>query len=200
MKNIYIILILFFSQISIAQNTSSISGSGIYMNWQDYKNDNLSYIINCDSSSGKIRLNHFLSKNYIEVIQEEKKTRLSKDSIFGYRDCKQNDYRFFKNNDEEFLIKENKAIVIYISDVPVTTSTGKAINLVPRYFFSAGLNSEIFPLTIINLKKAFPDNLKFHDMLDLEFNSIKDISAYDEIHKMYKVNFLLTQSNKSIKL
>src|SRR5476651_269177 len=116
MKKIYFTLLLSIWKISFSQTATSTL-SGVYMNWQDYKNDKLSYILNCDSSSGKIKLNHFLSKSYIDVIQGEKKTRLCKDSIFGYRDCKQNDYRFFKNNDEEFLIKENKTMVIYVSDV-----------------------------------------------------------------------------------
>lgn len=198
MKKIYFILLLLsVCKISFSQTTSSVL-SGIYMNSQDYKNDKLSYILNCDSSSGKIKLNHFLSKNYVDVIQGGKKTRLLKDSIYGYRNCKLKDFRFFKNNDEEFLILENKSILIYISDVPVTSSNGKTINLVPCYFFSAGLSSEILPLTVINLKRAFPNNLKFHDMLDLEFNSVKDVSRYDDGHKMYKVNFLLTQSIKQI--
>ena len=40
-----------------------------------------------------------------------------------------------------------------------------------------------------NLKKAFPDNHKFHDGLDASFKG-KDISAYDAFHKMFKVNHL----------
>jgi len=189
MKKICFILLLFSSQILFAQNTNSTSKSGIYMNWQDYENGKLSYLLDC-----KIKVNHFFSKKYIDVIQGEKKIRLSKDSVFGYRDCEQKDYRFFLNNDEEFLIKENNAMVIYISDVPVTVANGKRIQLVPTCFFSRSLNSEILPLTVSNLKKAFPDNLKFHDMLDLEFYGVQDISTYDSIHNMYKVNYLLTQS------
>ena len=194
MKTIFFILLLFSSQILFAQHTNSASKSGIYVNWQDYKNGKLSYLFNCDSPSEKIKLNHFLSKNYIDVIQVEKKIRLSKDSIFGYRDCEQKDHRFFFNNDEEFLIVENKTIIIYVSDVPVIASTGKVIQLIPTCFFSTTLNSEILPLTINNLKRAFPNNLQFHDLLDVEFYGVKDISGYDTIHNMYKVNFLLSQS------
>ncbi len=168
--------------------------SGIYMNAGDYSAGHLSYAVNCDSAAGKIRLNHFLAKKYVNVIQGNKKIQLKKDSIFGYRNCVGKEYRFFKNNDQEFQIVENKTIVIYIADVPVVSTTGKTGQMVPHYFFSITLGSDIFPLTLIDLKMAFPGNIKFHDLLDVEFNNSKDISAYDTGHKMYRVNYLASQS------
>ena len=149
------------------------------MNSPDYKTGKLTYSMNCDLPSGKIRLNHFFAKSYIDVINGDKKIQLYKDSIYGYKDCKQMDFRFYKEYDHEFQIAENKAMVIYICDIHVASSSGKSATLV----------------TINNLKKAFPDNMKFHDKLDLEFPSSKDISTYDDLHKMYKVNYLLSQSN-----
>ncbi|MCW3083611.1 MAG: hypothetical protein JWP12_977 [Bacteroidetes bacterium] len=184
---------LFFIQLVFAPIVL-FAQSGMYMNATDYTNNKLSYEINCDSSAGKIKLNHFLAKNYVDVICGNKKTQLKKDSIFGYRACDGKTYRFFKNNDQEFLIVENRTIVIYIADVPVVSSTGKTTQLVPHYFFSTTLSSEIYPLTLINLKKAFPGNIKFHDLLDVEFNDLKNSSAYDAVHKMYRVNYLASQS------
>jgi len=70
----------------------------------------------------------------------------------------------------------------------------KTFMLVPAYFFSKTLSSEILPLTGINLKRTFPDNHKFHDSIDVEFHNDKDISTYDPLHKMYRVNYLLSQS------
>jgi len=194
MKIIAFFLLMLFVKFTFAQKSDTIAYSGIYMNYQDYKSNKLSYEVSCDSSSGKIRLNHFLSKNYIDVFKKEKKIQLYKDSIFGYRDCKLKDYRFFTERDKEYQIVENKTIVIYVADVAATSINGKARELVQNYFFSTTLNSEILPLTVSNLKKAFPDNVKFHNKLDLEFYSEKDITAYDDIHKMYKVNYILNQS------
>jgi hypothetical protein len=196
MKTIAFFLLMLLVKFSFAQKSDTIAYSGIYMNSKDYKGNKLSYEVSCDSSSGKIRLNHFLSKNYIDVFKNEKKIQLFKDSIFGYRDCKQNDYRFYTERDKEYQIAENKTIVIYVADVAVTSANGKAREFVQKYFFSTTLNSTILPLTVTNLKKAFPDNLKFHNKLDLEFSSENDISTFDDVHKMYKVNYLLSQSVK----
>jgi hypothetical protein len=193
-KIIFFLLIMYLIKFSFAQKEDTITYRGIFMNLQDYKSNKLSYVINCDSALGKIRLNHFFSQNYIDVFKDGKKIKLYKDSIFGYRDCKQSDYRFFQDRDREYQIKENKNIVIYITDVPVTSSSGKTVQLVQGYFFSTTPSSEILPLTIINLKKVFSGNLKFHDLLNVEFYGAKDISDYDDKHKMYKINYLLNQS------
>ncbi len=183
-------LILFFSTNIFSQNRTF----GIFKTSEDYSNKNLSMVLHCDSVRAKIKLHHFFCKNYIDVIQNENKFRFSKDSIFGYRDCNQNDFRFNHNSEKEYQILENKAIVIYSALVSVASTTGKTKTLELTYFFSITLKGEIFPLAILNLKKAFPDNLKFHDKLDVEFGDGTSISTYDIEHKMYKVNFLLNQS------
>jgi len=168
--------------------------SGIYRSSEDYKDGKFSNTINCNSTSEKIKMNHFLSRKNIVVVKGKNEICLNKDSIFGYRDCMQNDYRFYKNYNHEYRIVENKNIVIYIADIPIPTSDGRRTQLVPTYFFSTNIQQEILPLTIINLKRMFPENIKFHSLLDIEFNDKKNIPTYDEIHKMYKVNFLLSQT------
>lgn len=190
LQSILFLLIALTTIKLLAQNNNF----GVYYNYEDYKTGKLSFIVNCSSHSNKIRLHHFFSGNYIDVIKDEKKYKFSKDSVFGYRDCKQNDYRFYEERDKEYKILENKTIIIYVADVAVTSANGKAREFVKKYFFSTSLTSQILPLTAINLKKSFPDNLKFHNMLDIEFYSANDILSYDIIHKMYKVNFLLSQS------
>jgi len=192
MKQRLILALLCISQICFAQ-----SSSGIYLNWQDYSNHKLSYSGYCGTASDNIRLNHFFSKGYIEVKQDGKKTKLGKDQVFGYRDCKQKDYRFYKSNDREYRIVEIGPVVIYIANLPVTISTGKTVQLVPYHFFSKDLQSDILPLTAINLKQVFPDNIKFPDKPNVQLNSVLDAYAYDDAHKMYKVNFLLRQSNSN---
>jgi hypothetical protein len=47
-----------------------------------------------------------------------------------------------------------------------------------------------------NLKAAFPTNHKFHDELDANFKSDKELTAYDSFHKMYKVDHILMMSEK----
>ena len=59
------------------------------------------------------------------------------------------------------------------------------------YFFSVDAASEPQPLTKSNVKAAYPDNHKFHDALDAQFKEDNELYAYDNFHKMYKLNQIL---------
>jgi hypothetical protein len=170
-----------------AQISGAVSYSGIFKTQQDFKDGKLSFRINCDSSSGNIRLHNFFSRKYVSVIQNGKENKLSKDSIFGYRDCKGIDYRFHKNYEYEYQIIEDKSIVIYSALLQDHAYTGKGIKMVIAYFFSKTLDSDILPLTVANLKQVFPGDARLCALSD------NDMAAYDDIHKMYKINYLLTQ-------
>ena len=85
-----------------------------------------------------------------------------------------------------YQVLEAKEVYIYSLDVIVRKGAGEK-----QYFFSVGANGDIFPLTILNLKKAFPDNHAFHDDLDMFFKNDSQLTKYDEFHKMFKVNRLL---------
>jgi hypothetical protein len=92
---------------------------------------------------------------------------------------------------QQYQILEAKDLYIYSADVLVRKgTTDKA------YFFSVGLNGEVFPLTIVNLKKAFPGNHRFHDTLDMMFRDDSQLTKYDNFHKMFKVNRLLIASEQ----
>jgi hypothetical protein len=192
MKKIGLLLIvlLLLNAKSYSQTSRIIGYSGIYMTLQDYEEGKLSFEANCDSSSRKIKLHHFFSGKYVDIIRNDKKYRLSKDSIFGYRDCKGYDYRFYENYDHEYQIEEAKSIVIYSVLMADPTYTGKGVKLVRTYFFSKTINSAIMPLTVRNLKQIFPRNAMFCNLLDTD----EDVITYDTIHKMYKVNYLMSLS------
>jgi len=51
-------------------------------------------------------------------------------------------------------------------------------------------------LTKMNLKKAYPENHGFHDVLDTNFKEDKELTSYDEYHKMYKINWILKNNTK----
>ena len=98
-------------------------------------------------------------------------------------------YRVVGN--DRYQILEAKALYIYSLDVLVRKGTSEK-----TYFFSVGPNGEVLPLTILNLKKAFPDNHTFHDFLDMSFKHDSDLTKYDDFHKMFKVNRLLQASER----
>lgn len=45
-------------------------------------------------------------------------------------------------------------------------------------------------------KIAFPDNHKFHDELNAIIKDDNGLYAYDNFHKMYKVNWILKNTSK----
>jgi hypothetical protein len=90
---------------------------------------------------------------------------------------------------DRYQIVEARTVYIYSLDTIVRKGATEK-----TYFFSVGPTGEIQPLTILNLKKAFPDNHTFHDFLDMSFNHDSDLTKYDEFHKMFKVNRLLDAS------
>ena len=159
---------------------SHIACSGVYLNAHDYVAGKLSYATSC-SSSGKIKLNNFLASRYITVTVDGKKTRLNKDSIYGYRNCNNETYRFFKKHDEVFQILEANGITVYSSYVRITSNNGKANRLEIAYFFSKTIDSEIVPLTVQNLKHAFPDVNKLNEILSMKIGSSDLLSDYATI-------------------
>ena len=182
--------VIFLLVINAFELFSQNEGYGIYKTPQDYKERKLV----CEITVGKIKTHEFLSGKYIDIIKDGKKYQFCKDSIFGYRDKNKNDYRFYKNHGREYKILESKTLTIYVADVPLYSSSGKYLKTIPSYFFSTSLDSEIIPLTLLNLKKAFPDNMKFHDMLDLEFGGGEPLCSYSTTDKMYKINLLINKS------
>ena len=84
-----------------------------------------------------------------------------------------------------------KELYIYSTDVLVRKGTSEK-----AYFFSVGPNGDMLPLTIVNLKKAFPDNHTFHDSLDMMFKNDSQLTKYDDFHKMFKVTRLLIASER----
>lgn len=167
---------------------------GIYLTGQDYKTGKLTYGNRCNSSRDKLKLHDSFSGKYIDVVHGDTKTHLCKDSIFGYRDCKGIAYRFYKSYDKEYRIEDTNQLVIYSAYISVPPSNVKHFQFYKKYFFSVSYCSPIYPLTILNLKRAFPDNLKFHDLLDITFGSNEPLYEYDATHAMYKISYLLSKS------
>ena len=186
--------ICMFNTLPLLSQNPAGSLCGVYLNSPDYTKGHLSYSFDC-KSSGRIELHHLLAGKYADVIIDGKKTRLNKDSIFGYRNCKNEDYRFYKSYDEEFQILENKGIVIYQSYIRGSSYNSKNVLMVPSYFFSSTISSGILPLTLQNLKRVFAGNIKFQVMLDAEFVGGESVSDYSVNDKMYKVTLLFNKSN-----
>ncbi len=92
-------------------------------------------------------------------------------------------------------LNAGEPIVIYQYTQPA--SPPKTAGQYPiKYFFTTSSSDVLQPLTLYNLKKAYPDNHPFHDALDANFKQDKELVAYDDFHKMYKIDHLLEMNSK----
>ncbi len=95
---------------------------------------------------------------------------------------------------EKFQVVDTTAFYLYTQNKNVVPAGGKGMYRTDLYFFSTTADSPILPLTIENLKSAYPDKSAFHYALDAYFNSDKQLMAYDVYAKMYKLKFLFLQT------
>lgn len=90
------------------------------------------------------------------------------------------------------IVNKGEPITIY-KYVHRAHAPKEAEKYAPKYFFTTERSEELQLLTKENLKRAFPDQHHFHDALDATFKDDKDLTGYDDFHKMYKVNWVLKQ-------
>lgn len=161
---------------------------GVYLTMDDYiVNQITPYNGLC-----KIQTNTLFNTNSICLTIDHKEYKYLRDSIYAYKK-EEIVYRCNHADKRDYKIVEQGTIIIYTINEPVYGY--KNIRLVPHYYFSVNLSSVIIPLSVINIKKAFPDNIKLHQYLDMEFYQ-KDISSYNEANNTYQINYLFQLLNK----
>lgn len=179
-----LIICFLFINGAVAQQDSS----GVYLTSGDFQKQKLAYAINCKTQKHKIKLKEFFSRPFIVVVHNDSSYTLRKDEIYGYRDCDENSYRFV-NEKVYKILNPFESIVIYRHFVYTPKDP------VVDYTFSKGNEGLVEELTKVNLKRAFPDKRKFHELLDLSFKDELSLSSYDKRKKVYK---LMTVYKKSI--
>ncbi len=178
---------LFFLLLNVAAFAQN-EKSGVYLTFNDYLNNKLSYESNCKTEKETFHLNEFLNEAHITVIRNDKKIKLAKDSIYGFVACDAPLTRFqFR---EHYHLAEKGTVWIFYKEVSV--SQGKGMKTEKQYYFSTKGDGKLMELTTNNIKLAFPENHKFHDLLDAQ--SQYNVWEYDTFHKMFKVNHFLQQS------
>lgn len=166
--------------------------SGVYLSFNDYLNNKLSYEINCKTEKHKIKLNEFLNKSYITVFHNDQKIKLSKDSVFAVLYCDEPLLRF-QDKQHYFLAEKGMVWIFYRIENKLSNKPFVSEKI---YYFNVKGDEMLNILSKANLKSAFPNNHKFHDMLDARFDSDVNIAEYDSFHKMFKVNHLLHQAGQ----
>lgn len=180
-------MIVFATSLSAADQKTT---SGIYMTADDFVHSKLTSEGARDSSSHKIKLHDsFFGKPYIDVTHQGENRRYQKSEIWGFRDFHGKSYRFIGN--DAYEIREARTLYIYKTE---RLAAGRKGATEPVYFFSVGPAGAVLPLTLTNLKMAFPENHRFHDYLDMTFRNDSDLTRFDKVQNMYKVNRLVIAS------
>ncbi|MEQ9469000.1 MAG: nuclear transport factor 2 family protein [Ekhidna sp.] len=191
---IFLLLPYFLNAVAFGQSNEEIR-SGIYLNVQAYENDQLTYEIDCSSEKHKIKPNTHKKRGSFRVVHNKQKIDLNKEEVYGYRDCKGRDFRFENNVSYEIIFIGH--LILYSNYVDDGLDENGNMRRKKVYFFSKLLSSDIIPLSVENLKNAYPNNHKFHDLIDTNFSS-GSITAYDDFHDTYKVNRYLALSREDI--
>jgi hypothetical protein len=191
LKTSFIILVIAYSicYAKAQEASKTVEDSGLYITYTDFLNHKISY------TGDRLSLNNIFGSNKITVITNNQKKSLLKKDVYGFHDTKEGDYRFY-NNELYKVMDSGEGFSLYYAFKPEEINKGKGLVKTDEYFFSITGNSEIYLLTMNNLKKAFPDNNKFHYLLDATFKSDKNLMAYDGYAKTYKIKFLYNESLK----
>lgn len=194
MKNTLLLLSasLFVGTISTyAQNDSS----GIFMTVNDYRANHLAYPINYKTDKERIKDHLLWSSDKVKVKHGGETYMLDKNNLYGYRDGRGQDYRFVGQLAYRILTPE-EPIILYKYGEPQRDPQRNTATQYNRYYFSINADNSPISLTRTNLKKSFPDNAKFQQLIDKNFRSDDELTRLDRASKRYLINVLLDQSQK----
>lgn len=189
------ILLIFISSLAVAQNGKS----GVYITFNDYLSNKLTYEINCKTDKETFSLNEFLNENHITVIHNKQRVKLCKDSIYGFVSCNDPLVRF-QEKTHFYLAEKGKLWIFYKIVDAFPKKEYKPENpyhyyTAKEYYYSLVGDGKLIALTIENLKLSFSNSPKINSNLDIKFKN-ENIADYDSIHKVFKVNYFLENSAK----
>jgi len=188
MKNLFFSVLMFSFQVAYSQADSA----GVYKTSKDFSSQKLSYVCICGKQKNPIKLGALFNTQEIVITINGKKNKIKKSELFGYQDCNKKTYRFY--HDTEYRLVATPRINLYFKEEEY--GTGKNSSIEDAFFFSVTLDSEIIPLTIENLKAAYPDNERFHNLLDTSFRTDADLSTFNKNLKKYKIVQIFEESIK----
>lgn len=178
--------------ITSAQGQTVPLGSGLYKSAADFRGHRLTLGVDCKTETHKLRLNEFSGKPYVTVKHGGEDYKMAKATLFGFRDCEGREYRFAADNRHYPILNSGEELLLYKMEQPPVGGKN-ATQTREQLFFSASAEAPLQPLTLLAVKKAFPDNHRFHNLLDAQILN-GDLTAYDQMHQMTKINWLLRQS------
>lgn len=163
--------------------------AGIYKSAEDYMNGTLEYT-GQEFTRHRVRTDMPFNKYVVKVVDGNESHKFFKWDLYGFRNKRNEAFRFF--NEKSYRIVDTTSFVIYAREE--LTVRGKEKLRETKYYFSKNAESRIIPLTIMNLKYAFP-NREFHQLLDMQFRSNKELLRFDSYAKQYKLKTIYNMAN-----
>jgi len=169
------------------------AGEGIYLSAADFASGKVSFENNLDDSGYKLNVHGVFDKTRVKIIVGGSVRILDKDSVFGYRDKHDANYRFV-NKDAYKILNAPGNLLLYSK----TSLDGghKNRHVITGYYFSRDENAAVYELTKENLIKVFYTDLRFTGLLDVYFHNDNELTAYDSRNNKYIINYLFETSNK----
>lgn len=186
------LLLPFSITVNAQKNERAIS---LYLTAKDFANQKKSYSVNIDSGKYSIDLNQMFNGKYVVIHSNKQKTKIAKDSLFGYEKADGSLVRFVGKN-ECRLIYSSDSFCIYRAPLP-RNSTGR-INVTPYYYSTSNIGA-IKKLTIANIKKEYNNETEFCKKIDSLFQYNTDLIQMDNCTSNYKLISILPQSIKTNK-
>lgn len=179
--------------VGLSLSSFARSQSGVYKSADDFKNNRLTYEDN-GANKKHLRVHDFFwSMPGITVVHNGSKINLRKSDLYGYRDDKNNVFRFYRN--AAYRIVDSGKIFVYVQEKNIPLSKG--FKVVNAYYFSDGPGAEVLPLTIADVAAVFAANSRFVAVLLHSYTS-ESVKEYDAEHNMFRINldYLKTTGNR----
>ena len=191
LKSVLFIMLL-ISQLHTKAQAFSKAKYGIYVSADDYKHNKLSYGFDSANRNNRLVLYGTFGSSKIQIISNGEKKSFARNEIYGYRNNGMN-YRVF--NSEDFLIVDTADFFIY-SQLHQVREMKWQSQKQTVYFFSVNANSNVEPLTRVNVENAFQYNEQFDHYLASTFKKDDELVAYDKRLKKYRLKYLYEEYEK----
>ncbi|HSQ02933.1 MAG TPA: hypothetical protein VLN59_02785 [Burkholderiales bacterium] len=161
----------------------------------DYELGRLTDAITCQSESRPVNRDTFMRTAVVVMPGGRQVRPYLKGTIFGFRACDGSEVRFVRGAN----LRVVRALPMYLYEHEYRISMGnRGSRLVTEHAFSTAAADSVRSLTMNALKQAYPENHRFHDLLDLAFRGDDELIRYDEFHHEYRVARLLRRSRETL--
>jgi hypothetical protein len=183
-----------FACVAFKPSPKGAGNSGLYLTPDDFRHNKLTYAGGASGGQTKVKIHDGLfGSTTVDLIYDGKKQVFSTAQIYGYRDSKGQDYRFFDRG--AYRILDTAGFYLYSCNKLVQGE--KIARPQTLYYFSVKSVDNVRPLTLGNLENAFAGNARFRYGLEAmqgKFGSDAALAAYDEVLKIYKIKYLYNHS------